>query len=191
MFDFFEQPWTLVGAAVLVLFGLLTYRSVLPEKRYWWQWLLPVFIVAAAFGIDYLVKTDHEKINAVINAGMKAVADEDYRAIEAVIDENYSDSYHNTKESLIAHCIRQLSQNLIEKNKKTGQLITITGPKATAALFMLTTFDKESYISQNYKPFLLIKAELHFQKQPDNNWLISRVEVRELDRQQVNWNQIR
>ena len=191
MFDIFEQPWTLVGIAVLVLFGLLTFRSILPEKRRWWQWLLPVFITTMAFGTDYLVKTDREKIVDVINAGIKAVENEDYHAIEVLLTDNYSDSYHNSKESLISHCRRQLSQNLISKSKKTNQLITISGLKATAAVFLFITFEKDSYISQNYKSFLEIQGEVHFQKQPDKKWLITRVEVRKLDRQQVDWNRIR
>ncbi len=69
MFDFFEQPYTLIGATVLFLFGVLTFRSVLPEKSRWWQLLLPVFVAVAAFGLDTLVQTDLEKINSVISTG--------------------------------------------------------------------------------------------------------------------------
>lgn len=68
MFDIFEQPWTLVGAAVLILFGMLTFRSFCPEKRRWWQLPVPVFLTVAAFGVDMLVQTDLEKINFVIRA---------------------------------------------------------------------------------------------------------------------------
>ena len=56
---------------------------------------------------------------------------------------------------------------------------------------MLITFEKDSYISQNYKSFLEIQGEVHLQKQSDKKWLITRVEVRKLDRQPVSWNQIR
>jgi len=77
MLDIFEQPWTLVGTAVLVLFGMLTFRSFFPEKRRWWQLLVPVFLTVAAFGADMLVQTDTEKINAVINTTIKAVQQED------------------------------------------------------------------------------------------------------------------
>ena len=191
MLDIFNQPWTLIGAAILAFFGLLTFRSIFPEKKAWWQWLLPVLITATAFGTDYLVQTDREKIIDVINAGIKAVENEDVRALEALLADNYSDSYHNTKESLISHCKRQLSQNLISKNKKTNQLITPSELKASVAVFMLITFEIDSYISQNYKSFLEIQGEVHLQKQSDKKWLITRMEVRKLDRQPVSWNQIR
>jgi len=192
MFDFFEQPWSLLGAAVIVLFGMLTFRSMFPEKRRWWQLLVPALVVVAAFGLDSLVQTDPEKINAIINKGIKAVEQEDCYAIDEILSDIYSDSYHGTKEHLLAHCRRELARSLIEKHKKSGLLIeNISGQNATAVLFTLATFDKNSYVSENYKSFLLIKARLYLQKQSDKSWLISRVEVLELDRTPVNWSQIR
>ncbi len=191
MFNFFEQPYTLIGAAVLVLFGMLTFRSVFPEKRRWWQMLVPVFVAGMAFGLDVLVKTDLEKIHVVISKGIKAVKEEDCNALGQILTANYSDSHHDTKEELLGHCRRVLTPALVEKHKKTGELIQITGPKATAVLFTIMTFDKSSYISQNYKSFLMTKSRLTLQKQPDGKWLISRVEVLELDRQPVNWSHIR
>lgn len=191
MFNFFEQPYTLIGAAVLVLFGMLTFRSVFPEKRRWWQMLVPVFVAGAACGLDALVKTDLEKINAVINTGIKAVKEEDCNAIAQILSANYSDSYHDTAEELLVHCRQVLTPALVEKHKRTGSLIEITGPKATAVLFTVLTFDKNSYVSQNYKSFLMTKSRLTLHKQPDAQWLISRVEVLELDRQPVNWGHIR
>ncbi len=191
MLDIFEQPWTLLGASVLVLFGMLTFRSFFPEKRRWWQLLVPVFLIAAAFGMDMLVQTDTEKINSVIKATINAVEQEDYSAIKAVIANNYSDSYHSTKKHFIDHCRRELSKPLVDKGKKTGLLINISDSNATAILFAAIIFDKNSYISQNYKSFLLVKARLSLRKQPDKRWLISRIEILELDRHPTSWKGIR
>ena len=191
MFDFFEQPYTLIGAAVLLLFVIFTFRSVLPEKRRWWQLLLPVIVVVAAIGLDVLVQTDLEKINSTINTVIKAVEEENCNAIEAMIAENYQDSYHGTKMHLMRHCRKRLTPSLVEKNKKRASLVELSPPNATATLFMLTTFEKNSSISVNYKSFLFSKIELHFQKQDDKTWLISRSEILELDRQPANWNDIR
>ncbi|MHC4172411.1 MAG: hypothetical protein ACYTBX_11785 [Planctomycetota bacterium] len=191
MFNFFEQPYTLIGAAVLVLFGILTFRSVLPEKRRWWQLLAPAFVVAAAFGLDFTVRTDLEKINAVINTCIKAVEEEDLVAIEAVIADDYRDSHHNTKRDLIRHCRTQLSQSLVEKNNKRACLVQLSAPTATATLFATIIFEKDSHIAQNYKAWLMVQAQLSFQKQPDKTWLINRIEIVELDRQPTNWSHIR
>jgi hypothetical protein len=191
MLDIFDQPWTLIGAAVIVFFGVLTFRSIFPEKKSLWHWLLPLFVIATAFGTDYLVQTDLEKIDTAIDTGIKAVTNKDYQNIEALISENYNDSYHNSKESLMADCRRHLSQNPVEKIKKTNQLINISLPNAKAAVFIIITFDKDSYVSQNFVSFLQMKVEVYLQKQTHNEWLISRVEIREINRQSTGWNQIR
>lgn len=191
MFNFFEQPYTLIGAAVLVLFGMLTFRSVLPEKRRWWQLLAPAFVAAAAFGLDFTVRTDLEKINAVINTCTKAVEEENCNAIEAIIAEDYRDSHHNTKRDLMRHCRTQLSQSMVQKNKKRACLVQLSAPTATATLFATIIFEKDSYVSVNYKAWLMVQARLSFQKQPDKTWLINRIEILELDRQPTNWSHIR
>ncbi|MGD8787686.1 MAG: hypothetical protein PVJ60_09700 [Phycisphaerales bacterium] len=191
MFNFFEQPWTLVCGAILVLFGVLTFRSVLPEKRHWWQWLLPIFVIVSAFGLDMIVETDLEKINSIIRTCIKAVQEEDLNTIETIIADNYSDSYHDNKEHLLNHCRQKLTSALVEKNRKTSCLVELSPPKATATVFMVTTFNKDSYISQNYKPFIFSKIRLHFQKQHDSTWLINRAEILEIDKQPVNWSYVR
>lgn len=191
MFNIFEKPWTLIGIAVLVLFGLLQFRSIFPEKRLWWQWLIPAFLAVSAFGLDFFVKTDLEKINSVIKTAIKAVEQENYPAIEAIIADNYSDSYHKSKAFLMDHCRSRLASSPVEKNKKADLIIEMSPPQATAVLTVLTKFEKESLVAQNYKPFLLIKISLNLQKQRDRRWLINQAELLELDKQPVNWRNIR
>ena len=81
MWNFFEQPWTLLGAAVIVLLGVLTFRIVWPEKRAWWQWLLPVGIAVLAVGLDWAVATDYEKIDRIGKIAMRAAEQEDCAAL--------------------------------------------------------------------------------------------------------------
>ncbi len=190
MYDFFEQPWTLIGAAVLVMFGIFTFRSVFPEKRRWWQLLVPAIIVAIAFGLDAIVKTDLEKINTTIDMGIKAVKEEDVRAVERIVSDRYSDSYHRTKQHLLDHFKRVLSEPLIANHKQTGRLVDIKGSQATVVLFTTVTFEKNSRIAQNFTSFLMTKTKLALEKQPDDQWLLQRIEVLELNRQPANWGHI-
>ena len=191
MFDIFEQPWTLLTGAIIALLVLLIVRSISPEKRRWWQFVIPLFLAVAAFELDFLVQTDTEKINAVISAAVKAVEEEDCAAIQAIISDNYRDSFHNTKKALISHCSTQLSKPLIEKSYKTILAIDIHRPTAAAVFTARMLFDKRSYIYQSFKAQMVIKMKLELQKQPDNNWLIKRAEILELDRQPADWHHIR
>lgn len=191
MLNVFDQPWTLVGVAVLVLFGVLTFRGVWDKKRHWWQWLIPLFVAGSGFGLDFLVKTDPEKITSVLETGIQAVRDEDCDEIESILADDYYDSLHDAKEDLMARCRRRLSKPIVEKNTRTALQMEISPPKATAALTCVIKFEKESDIYQNYRPFLFLKLELHLRKQPDREWLINRAEVLEIDRQPANWQDVR
>lgn len=191
MLNIFEQPWTLLLAAILAHFALLTFRTIFPEKRRRWHWLVPAFLVVAAFGLDALVQTDLEKIKALINTGNKAVEQENCNAIAAIISDSYRDSYHRTKGDLMYSCTLWLSEPLVEKAKNTSLHIEVSPPKATVTLTSLMKFDKESSPYRNFKSSLLIKMQLRLQKEQGKKWLINRVELLELDRQTVNWRDVK
>jgi len=190
MTNIFEQPWFLLIASVLVLIVLLIVRAVLPQKRHWWQWLVPLLIAAAAFGADFLVQTDIEKIKAVIKTATKAVEEENSAAIEQTISPDYRDSYHITKTRLISHCRARLAEPLIEKNITRISEINIQGTKATVVFTVRIVFDKRSHVYQSFKQLMLIKLQAQLQKQADGRWLISRSEILTIDRQPANWKRI-
>jgi hypothetical protein len=192
MFNFFEQPWTLIGAAVLALFGILTFRSIFPEKRQRWQLALPVLLAVAAFALDYFVKTDLEKINIVIRKGIRAVEQEDCNTIEQIISPDYNDSFHSNKISLITHCRAEMGQPVVEKCTKTGLSIEITPPNATVNLTVIIRFEKDSHIVKDYYAQIMwITTQVHLKKQPDKSWLINRMELLEINKQPVNWRQVK
>ena len=180
-----------MGAAVLVLFGMLTFRSVFPEKRRWWQLAAPAFIVAAAFGTDLLVQTDREKIHALLRKGMKAVEQGNLDALAAIIAVDYYDSFHNSKQELMAHSWKEMERSGVDKIKKNSALIQVSPLQATVTIIVLVRFEQDSHIAQNYKPWLLIKLRVNLQKQPDKNWLVNRAEVLEVDKQPVQWRQVK
>lgn len=190
MFDIFHQPWTLLITAVIVLLVMLMVRRIFPGKRHWCQLALPAFLAVAAFGLDLLVQTDLEQIKEVIHTGAKAVKEENPYAIEAIISENYRDSYHPTKRALMSHCTARLSEPLVEKTITRLVSIELSPPKANTVFTTRIIFDKRSSVYQNFKREMLTKLKLNLQKERDI-WLITRAEILELDRQPANWKHIR
>lgn len=190
MWNVFEHPWCLIIVSVLTLFVVMIIRSALPQKHRWWHFALPVVVIAAAFGLDFLVQTDTELIKIVISTAVKAVEDENPDAIESVIAENYRDSKHRSKRRLIAHCASTFSQPLIDKIIKRIVSLEISSPNATAVLTARVLFDKESEIYQGFRREMFTKVKLELQKQPDKNWLISRAEILEIDLQPARWKDI-
>jgi len=191
MFNVFEHPWGLLIVAVIALPAMLILRTIFPEKRHWWQLALPAILAGAAFGLDLLVKTDLEKINAVINSAVKAVEEENPNAIEAIISENYTDSFHRTKTTLMYHCRARLVPPLVKKNYKTILEIEMSPPTATAVFTVRIVFDKKSFVYHSFKRIMLTKVQISLQKEQDNQWLINRAELLEIDRRPVNWRDIR
>jgi hypothetical protein len=187
MWNIFEQPWTLLGAAVLVLFGVLTFRSIWYEKRRSWQWLLPAGVAVLAVGLYLAVTTDLEKINQVMKTGLKAVEAENCDAIARLIADDYQDSYHKSKESLLNRCRAHLVPPAVQKIRKVSAKVEVSPPNAKATLTMWITFDKGSFWAQNYKPTALVTVDLYCRKQPNKTWLLNRAEVRELDKMPVSW----
>lgn len=192
MLNIFEQPWTLLTIAVFVLLVVLTVRQMFPEKTRPWHLLLPVALALAAFGLDYFIKTDLEKINTLIETSLKAVENQNLDAIEAIISPNYDDSYHNSKRALMAHCRSLLTKLPIKKNIKMNQRIEVSAPAATTQLKVLTRFDQQhtDFIELAGQSFLTTETMLYLVKGRDKNWLINRVEVLKINEHPIKWRQI-
>ncbi len=148
---------------------------------------MPVAIAAAAIGLDRLVETDTEKIQKVIYTATKAVEEENITAIDKLIAENYNDSYHKTKKQLMSHCKDKLAEPFAEKNIARIVSIEKSSPKATVLFTVRVIFDKRSYLSQMYKQEIFTKVKAELEKKPDSQWLISSIEILELDRLPTSW----
>lgn len=192
----FSKTLTLVIKAVLGLgiATLLTFmiiHIIATYERHRWQWFIPLILAFSAFGLDFMVRTDLERINALIKTARKACEQEDLDAIGALISENYSDSFHNSKEDLVNHCRSLLTEPLIETTTKMSLEIDISSPRAEAILVSIVNFERQSRIYRDYKQFVIFKIRLYLQKEPGKKWLIHRTEVIEIDRQPFKWRDIR
>jgi hypothetical protein len=189
MFNVFEQPWTLLGVAVLVLLGVLTFRSVWPEKRKPWQLLLPLFVAGLAFGLDALVQTDLEKVHAGTRAVIRAVEKEDCEGIASWIAPYYRDSRHHSKAELMDHCRQELAGPAVTKIKRISDEADLSKTPALVTLFLIIRFEEQSRVAKQYGiRACTAKVQLYFTKQPDKRWLISRAELLAVNDMPVTWN---
>lgn len=188
MWNIFEQPWTLLGAAVIVLLGVLTFRSVWFEKRAWWQWLLPAGVAALGISLDLAVVTDLEKINRIVAIATKAAEQEDCATLGRLIADNYRDSFHQDKQSLLSHCRARLVAPAVERVKKIAMAAQITPPQARVTLTVSVRLEQGSYWVRTYGiAAALVKAQFWLNKQPDGNWLVTRIEIEEVNKAPVGW----
>ena len=186
MFNVLEQPWTLLGVALLALLVIWAIRVVAPNKRRWWHFVIPIFIAAVAMGLYLFVPTDTKKIKSTIKTGVKAVEQENAQVLGLIIADNYRDSAHPSKESMMNHCEMILSEPLVTDIVSRIVSLEITSPRAEAVFTMRLVFDERSFVAQSFKKLMLLKIRIELQKQ-NKDWLINRVELVEIDMMPAKW----
>lgn len=66
MINIFETPWLLLYTAMFVFAILTIIRQSRIKINRCVQLIVPLTIAAVAFGVDYFIKTDDEKIEIII-----------------------------------------------------------------------------------------------------------------------------
>jgi len=187
MLNIFEQPWTLLILAIVTLLAALVIPKLFERKRHWRQFAIPALLALTAFGADSFIQTDTEQISQVIGIAAKAVENENCDAIREIISDDYRDSHHNNKDSLLRYCKAEFSKPLVAKNVKRILAIDISSRNATVIFTMRLVFDKRSYVYQNFKMLMLIKIKADLQKEGNERWLVNQVEILEIDGQPAEW----
>jgi len=187
--NIFQTPWLLLTISVILLGVTAVIRQTCPQKRRWWQ--IPVFVVlaAAAFGIDYFVKTDYEKIEHVIVSDIKAAIRQDFHGISATISDEYSDTIHKSKEAFMVACRSILSRTLMEKAVKRRCVIIVLSDEASAELMIRLHLKPESQYAA-VSTLMFVEMKISFRKSPDGEWLITNTEILSLNNQPLNWRQV-
>ena len=188
MTNIFESPWPLVIAAICSLVTILLLHIVLPEKKRYRHLLIPVTIAITAFAIDYFVRTDNEKIHYTISKAAKAVESENVNILSTTIDINYEDSFHKNRDSLISHAQGILSQPIIESIYWSTISIDIKTETSSVSIHARVIIEPSF---EAYSRIMLIKANVSLKKQKDNNWLIEKMEITEINKQPFRWNLIK
>jgi len=176
---------------ILLIFALAAVEAFSLKKRRWQFALLPFCIATAAFTCDWLVTTDREKVNNLVQTLMLAVEREEPDTIDSLISDEYSDPVHSTKEPLMRYCRRILSKPLVEKNKKMALTIEMSPPTATVMLVAMAKLDQTSPLYHRYfVPAASAKVQLNLKKYADGQWLIVSARVLEVNRQPITWTRI-
>lgn len=184
MWNFCEQPWTLLAIAVV---ALMTVAIIRPDKKY--LWLLPFAVAALALVLDHFVETDPEKIRTVLKTVVKAVENENCPAIEPFISPDYRDSLHKSKRTLMTHCTSRLSEPVILKTVLRIGQIDIQNDTASVPFTVRALFDPRGYVYE-FRQQMVFGLEANLEK-TRQKWLIRRIEIRKIDLIDANWTTIR
>lgn len=191
MFNVFQQPWLLIFTATICLLGVLIFRAVFVDKKRFWQLALPFVIVGLALGLDFIVKTDYEKISTALNGAVDSFEAKLIEPIEQVIADDYADAINGSKISILAYCEGLFHVAPVKKISTLSKEIIIEERKAEFTAEVIVRFLDESDIAKMGKPFLLVKGRLFLRKTDDKKWLVYSSQLLELDRKSITWQQIK
>lgn len=185
----FETPWPVLTAALIVLAVVVIIRQAWPDNRRWWQLVIPVILVASAFGLDYFFDTDYEKIESIIDSGIEAVVEQNVGQIDGIVSPDYSDSRHRSKASLMGFCRDLLSQPFVERIKRQQEQVTISVPEAEAEISVrLHLYPQNPYSVGG--TLMYVKMKLYLTRTAYGNWLISRIDIISINNQPLNWGSV-
>jgi hypothetical protein len=190
MWNVFEQPWLLAAIAFGLFLVIGTIRSVYPEKVKAWAWLAPVLVLGAGIGLDYGVRTDHEKVLGTLRQLVQCAQAQDVPTIDRLTAPDYSDSYHTSKARLMNHIQERFSRPVFEKIKILSLYVdSIENGRAAASLNTAVVFDPQSTVAQVVGKSVIGRVQFKLTRQTDGQWLLRNMELVEVNRQPVNWRQ--
>lgn len=185
----FQSPWVLIWVSTMVWLVAAIIRVTIPEKKHWWHMAAAVVIFAAAFGVDYFVQTDREKIDSLIDRGIEATVAADVEAVGAIIGGNYCDRVHKSKADFMDTCREYFRRPGVESIKRSYYEVTITETWAVVdmnAVVHLVGGNSEVPMIQ----MIPVKLKIECQKNGEKDWAVSSADLVEVNGTAVNWNHI-
>ena len=178
----------IITAVVWMVTTLVALLKGMEERR--WRLLLPLAGVLIAFGVDYFVKTDHEKIDILVTVLTESAVDGDLSQLEAIISENYSDAKNKSKRHLLAFCKPIYGRSHIQKINRKYFDINVTRPNAKCDLDMVVILNPESSYAMAGN-IVALETRLHLSRSDDGMWQIISSEILKANNYDVSWKSAR
>ena len=187
MANVFENVWLMLTVAGVALIIVSVIRQGKPEWGYW-PLLVPVDIVALAFGLDAMVKTDAESVNEIIATCKQAAIAGDAKAFMTVVSPNYTDTSHRDKAGLEATARHILGKASIKKIKTQSHLLTMGSGVAESQISVVVHLNNDSqYAAAGSLVFVSMKIDY---EKIEKKWMINRTEIVSINSHPMNWNDI-
>lgn len=184
LINIFQSPVLLIIVSLISLAVIVLIRQIHPEKNHFWQLMIPIAILIAAFTLDHFIKTDTEKLAILLDNAKDAVVNENPNKLAPLIDPDYSDMIHDSKQQLMAFVNSVLNTPMFEKAKYRFRNFELSAPKATAVFEAVVHLEQQ----QTYPVSLfIVKMKIHFKRDSNKNWKITGSEILEVNNQSANW----
>jgi hypothetical protein len=194
---FFLSPKTLsilkiiLPICAIALSALLISGIILSKDKANYIWFLPLILMTAGFGIDWVVQTDTEQIKSTLSKSELAIEHEDMALFSSVISDKYQDSMHPNKQALLQHFNSYFGQPLCDSVTNTFTQINKKQNEAEILIVVFISFNQNSFPVRDYSVSTAkVELKLKLFKEPDRKWRIRGVEIAAVDNQPFSWSAV-
>jgi hypothetical protein len=179
-------PAAAAGLSIWLIIGIIRLK-----ERSAYIWLLPIILSTAGFGLDWLVKTDMEKIKSTINASQRAFQQEDIKLLGSIISDKYQDSFHADKQALLRHFSFYFSEPICDSVTRTFMQTDKKNAEAVVTIAVFIAFNENSFVVRDYSVAnAKVALKITLKKETDRQWRIYQTEIIEVNNQPFNWNAV-
>jgi len=189
MYGIFQSPWVLIWVSVGIWLAAAIVHITSPVRKRRWHMIAALVVFAAAFGIDYSVKTDREKIDSLIDRGIEATVVADVEAIGSIIADDYVDRVHRSKAEFMGKCRRSLKRAVAESIRPMYYNVSVDGTSAVVDMSaMVHLLPHNSPVPE--VQIVPVKLRIECKRYAENEWKVSSADLVEVNGTVVNWNGI-
>ena len=190
MWNVFEQPWTGLAIAVVVLNVMAVVRWFVPLERKW-LFIPSAAIAIAALMLWYFVETDREKAKKVFSRAVTAVRQQKPDDMEKLIAPDYSDPAHPTKRDFVRSWQIWLDEVKLENVATSNAVYEMSEGRAAITFSWMLRFGKQpgtfDYMSGS---ILYGRAKVYIGGSRGRDWLIQSSELLELMSRPTSWRRV-
>ncbi|AQQ09559.1 hypothetical protein L21SP3_01365 [Sedimentisphaera cyanobacteriorum] len=179
----YESPWILIIVSAAVFVAVSLFRMFMPEKKAWYQLLIPAAVLASAFIVDFAVETDREAIKAVISNTKEAVVTRDVELLKSTVSKDYRDSRNGTYQGLISVFERFFKSPFLKDLNLRGVEISHDNSKGSFSATAFCKFDPQSEYS-SYAGVVIVEGKANLEKQ-GGEWKIVNVDIDSINNHDV------
>ncbi len=202
MFDVFQTPWLLLSVAMVLLGVVFFWRQDLFSNggngggwRGWGggsgRYLLPLIVAALAFGLDYFVRTDREKIVSTVNRAMDFAVERDFEVFNEIFSPDYSDRHHRSRERFRMFCRTSMAMaNLEQVSKRRFELVVSDDGRAECEMSLLVRLNARSGEMAGTQSIFWVEVRIGLKKTDDARWMISGSDLVTVNHQPFGWSQV-
>jgi hypothetical protein len=190
MWNIFEQPWTGLAIAIIVLNVIAVVRWFVPLERKW-LYIPPAAIAVIALAVCYLIDTDKELVQRVMSQAITAVREQKPQAMERLISPDYSDGRHPDKKALVQAWKGWFGRVKIDHVGTSNAVYEIADGKATVTFNWLVKFGSQpGHASEMGGLVLFGQARVKLVETQGRKWLIRSSELLELMNHPTSWQRV-